>query len=153
MWEARDILLTLRGFILPIVAYAIFAPIVTFLVPSRRSPEQRMARLLLVGAICLTMTTVAFLLSENEQIIFVMKLRPAWGCYVGLLAVCGLGAIGKFALNQSRQIRIVVNLTDPAAVESSPNKIRVERYKIALSVWIAGSVIAIIWLSRIAAGG
>jgi hypothetical protein len=149
MPEARDILLTLRGFILPIVAYAIFAPIATFLVPSRRAPEQRMARLLLVGAICLTMTTVAFLLTEDEQIIFVMKFRPAWGFYAGLLAVCGVGTIGKFALDQSRQNRTVVNLTNPAAVESSANKIRVERYKIALSV---GSVIAIIWLSRIAAG-
>ena len=111
-----------------------------------------MARLLSVGAICLTMTTVAFLLTEDEQIIFVMKFRPTWGFYVGLLAVCGVGMIGKFALDQSRQNRTVVNLTNPAAVESSANKIRVERYKIALSVWIAGSVIAIIWLSRIAAG-
>src|SRR5579859_3775373 len=110
MFEARDILLSLRDFSWPVVAFAIFAPIATYLVPRRRPRRERADGLLLVGAVCLTMMVIAFVLTEGEQIIDVMRLQPAWGCYIVFLTVVGFGIAGKFALDRSRTNRKVVTL-------------------------------------------
>ena len=153
MFEARDILLSLRDFSWPVIAFAVFAPIATYLVPSRRSLRERADRLLLVGAICLTMMVIAFLLTEGEQIIDVMRLQPAWGCYVVFLTVIGLGIAGKFALDRSRtNLKVVTLASSVAPIEGSSRNIQLERYILPISAWVGGLVIALVWLSRIAAG-
>jgi hypothetical protein len=148
MREASDILRSLRDLGWPLLAYLIAAPIATFVVPSRRSPEERAQRLLLVGKMIATVVGLFFVSIEGGNIIYVMRVRPQWGVYVLFLLALGLGIVVRWAVDRVRENRSPLSVTGSNA--ESPRRTQGRSYVAAVGVWLAASVVAVVWLSRIA---
>lgn len=66
MNAAHDLLQSLRDFGWPILAFAIFAPIPTYVFPTGRSREEKTAKLLFVGTI-IAAIEVLFFSGDGEQ--------------------------------------------------------------------------------------
>lgn len=148
MREAHDILRSLRDLGWPLVAYAISAPIATFVVPSRRSLEERVQRLLLAGKIIAIMLALFFIGIEGGDIIHVMRLRPAWGVYIALLSIFGFGTVVRRSVDRVREDRRPLSVTGSNA--EGPRRMRGRSYVATAGIWLAASVVAVVWLSRIA---
>ncbi len=151
MNAAADLLQSLRDFGWPFFAYAIFAPVATFLIPSSRSREDKIPRLLLVGAIIGMIEALFFVGRESGDFIQVACLHPGWGLYVICLALIAIVVVTKWAILQRREIRKTISFTGHEGdVDSSPSKTNVGSYTAAIGVWLVGAVVAVIWLSKIA---
>ncbi len=148
---ALDLLQSLRDFGWPVFAYAIFAPVATFLIPSSRSREDKIARLLFVGAIIAMIEVLFFVGTESGDFIQVARLHPTWGFYVICLALIAIVVVAKWAILRRQENRKAISLTSREDdVDSSLNKARGGSYIAVIGVWFVGSVVAVIWLSRIA---
>ena len=102
MNAAHDLLQSLRAFGWPIFAYAIFAPLPTYILPSSRSRQERTKRLLFVGVTLALIEVIFFVGTESNDITQVARLHPAWGAYVLLLALAAIGVAVKWAVARLR---------------------------------------------------
>jgi len=152
MKAAQDILQSLRDFGWPILAYAIVAPIVTFIIPSSRSREERTARLLLVGVIIAVIEVLFFVGTEGGDILQVAKSRPAWGGYVLLLTLVLIGMGIKLGLRRAREGRETVSLLGTYGEEVSSVNLNARRFLTFAGGWLAAALLAVIWLWKIADG-
>jgi hypothetical protein len=150
MNAARDLLQSLRDFGWPIFAYAVFAPLPTYLLPSSRSRQERTARLLFVGAILASIEALFFVGTESNNIVQVARLNPVWGAYVLLLALVPLGAGAAWTIVRVREDRTAIRIVQITDAKSPPRAGRTEAYIAAAGVWLACSVVAVVWLSKIA---
>ena len=89
-----------------------------------------------------------FIGTEGGDIIHVMRLRPTWGVYVALLSVVGLGAVVRWSVDRVRAKRRPLSVTGTNAEGSRRTQGR--SYLVAVGVWLAASMVAVVWLSRIA---
>jgi hypothetical protein len=151
MSAALDLLQSLRDFGWPVFAYAILAPAATYLIPSNRSREDNVARLLLVGTIIAMIEMFFFVGTESGDFIQVARLHPAWGFYVVCLVLIAIVAVAKWAIVRGRDNRKAISPTiHKGDVDNSLDKTHVGSYIAVIGAWLAGSVGAVIWLSRIA---
>jgi hypothetical protein len=150
MKAAQDILQSLADFGLPILVYAIVAPLATFIMPSRRSREEKIARLLLVGVVIIIIEAFFFIGTESDNIVRVAKSYPAWGTYVAVLTLMLMGIGVRLGLRRIREGRVTLSLSSTSAVEVSPPKVNGRRSFTLLWGWLAGSLVAVIWLLGIA---
>ncbi len=151
MNAARNLLQSLRDFGWPIFAYAIFAPLSTYLLPSSRSRQERTARLLFVGVILASTEALFFVGAESNNTVQVARLHPAWGTYVLLLTLFPLGAVGGWAVVRLREGRTTINIGRAAEAEHAPWAIGTWLYIAAVGIWLTCCIVAVVWLSRIVA--
>jgi len=149
MNAARDLLQSLRDFGWPIFAYAIFAPLPTYILPSSRSRQERTTRLVFVGVILASIEVLFFVVTESNDIVQVARLHPAWGAYVLLLALVPLCAGAMCAVVRLREDRMAISMSQITGAESSSSKIPTGAYMAAAGVWLACSVLAVAWLFQI----
>ena len=150
MSAAQSLLQAIREFGWPIFAYAIFAPISTYVLPSLRSREENSARLLFVGVIIAAIETSFFLVTESYDALQVARLNPVWGIYVLLLLLVGVSAGGRWAVVRAREDRIALSISGNSALEPPAAKSNRQHYIVGCAVWAAASVLAVLWLARIA---
>lgn len=150
MNAARDILQSLRGYAWPLVAYMIGAPLPTYLFPSRYSRQERTMRLFWVGVMISSIGALFFVLAESGNIVQVARLHPAWGAYVLLLALVPLGAGARWVVARSRENRTAISISQITEAESSSGKKHTAAYIAGAGAWVACSVMALVWLSKIA---
>ncbi len=151
MREANDVLRTLRDLSLPLLAYAVFAPIATFVVPSRRSREERFQRLVLVGKVMSMIVAIFFVGIEGSDIVNIMRARPIWGIYVMCLLIAGLGIVLKLVVERARMNRNLLTITGSNAERARDD--RSWSSTVAVGAWLAACAVAVFWLSRIAGNG
>jgi hypothetical protein len=154
MNAARDLLQSMHDFGWPILAYAILAPLLTYILPSRRSRQERTGRLVFVGGILALIVVILFVGTASNEVVQVARVHRAWGAYVLLLALVPLCAGATWAVLRMRQGRIAISVTRTTAAESSSREIRIGAYLLAVAgVWLAGSVLAVVWLFQISNSG
>jgi hypothetical protein len=147
MNAAHDLLQSMRDFGWPIFAYAIFAPIPTYVFPSARSREEKTARLLFVGAIIAAIEGLFFLGTESNDVLQVARFNPVWGIYVLLLILVAVGAGGTWVVLRARENRMAISITEDAAPKTAAGM----SYVIfCIAVWLACSIFAVFWLAKIA---
>jgi len=151
MNPAGELLVSLRDFGWPIFAYAIVAPLPTYLLPSSRSTHERTGRLLFVAVILASIEALFFVGTESNNIVQVARLHPAWGACAFLLALVPLGAGAGWAAARVRENRMAVSISQITGAESSPNA-HTRAYIAGAVTWLACSVVAVVWLSRISNG-
>jgi hypothetical protein len=150
MKPAQDILQSLRDFGWPIVAYAVMAPIATYVISSNRLREERMARLVLIGMVIAVIEVFFFVGTESGEFVEVAQIYPAWGAYVILLALIAITLLVKWAIRRSKESRTAISMTSPIDIDPMQRK-RLAQSHIAVIVgWLAASAAAVIWLSKIA---
>lgn len=90
-----------------------------------------------------------FINVEGSRILHVMKSQPLWGSYVILLAALGIGIAAKMFYDLRLENREVVDLTTTNDTPST--SVKIDRWLcIAGGAWIAGVVMAVVWLAGIA---
>lgn len=149
MNAANDLLQSLRDFGWPVLAYVIFAPISTFALPSGRSREERLQRLVFVGIIIAVIEVLFFLGTEGGDAFQIAGVHPAWGLYVLALLLVAIVAGCRWAVIRARENRIAISISDDTT-QSPPVNSRFRFYILGCAVWVAGLVLAIVWLSKIA---
>lgn len=151
MDAANSLLQSLRDFGWPVLAYAIFAPISTFVLPSSRSREERVQRLLLVGAIITAIEAFFFLGTESGDALDVARLHPAWGMYVLLLVLVVAGIMARWWLQRSRQDSVAISISDEPTASVTAKSSGRGFYLTLIGLLAIGAAGAVLWLSRIAA--
>ena len=150
MKAALDLLQSLRDFGWPIHGYIVVAPLAVFAVPFGGSRDDKVAKLLLVGTI-ITFTEVFFSIgTEGGDFIEVARLHPVWGSYVAIMMLVALGTSVKRAILHVRENRTAISLTSlesdaNGSVRNTPRR----SSPVLVGGWLAGLVVAVIWLSRI----
>jgi hypothetical protein len=150
MDAANSLLQSLRDFGWPILAYAIFAPISTFVLPSSRSRKDRVQRLLLVGAIIAAIEAFFFIGTESGDALDVVRLHPAWGVYVFVLVLVLAGLMAWWWLVRSRQNRVAISINEDMIASVATREMGRGFYLTLIGLLAIGAVGAVFWLSRIA---
>ncbi len=150
MNAAHELLDSMRDFGWPIFAYAIFAPIPTYVLPSDRSREEKTERLLFVGAILAAMEVIFFLGTESNNVWQVASLNPAWGVFVSFLLLVAVGTGAIQLVLTARRNRAPISIGEQAT-SNAP----IGRYHRVFSImgpgaWIVCMILAVLWLIRIA---
>jgi hypothetical protein len=153
MNAARDLLQTVGDFAWPILAYAIAAPLATYVLPSRRSRQERTARLIFVGLIIASIEVLFFFATASNEIFEVARVHPAWGAYVLLLALVPLCAGATWLLVRVREDRMAISVTRSNGSKSSSHGIPMKAYLAVAGLWLVCSVLAVVWLSQISNSG
>lgn len=150
MKAAYDLLQSLRDFGWPILAYIIVASVAVFVVPSGSSREDRIAKLLLVGAV-ITIIELFFLIgTAGADFVEVARLHPVWGSYAALLMLAVLVAVGKWAIRRARENQASISLTSDENEVGVPKEKSIRIYIALMGGGLAGLTVAVIWLSKIA---
>lgn len=149
MNAAHDLLQSLRAFGWPIFAYAIFAPLPTYILPSSRSRQERTKRLLFVGVTLALIEVIFFVGTESNDITQVARLHPAWGAYVLLLALAAIGVAVKWAVARLREDHTITTIRQIDGSEGSSGVKHTGIFIAGAGVWLACSALAVIWLSKI----
>jgi hypothetical protein len=150
MNAAHELLQSIRDFGWPIFAYAIFAPIPTYVFPSGRSREEKTTRLLFVGVIIAAIEVFFFLGTEGADALQVARLNPAWGIYVFLLIFVAIGVGARWVAMRNRENRMAISISESAASQPSEDRSHYKLYIAGWIVWAAASIFAVLWLARIA---
>ena len=150
MNAAHDLLQSMRDFGWPILAYAIFAPIPTYVFPSGRSREEKTTRLFFVGMIIAGIEALFFLGTESNDALQVARLNPPWGIYVLFLLLVAIGAGGTWAVVRARENRMAIGISENTAFQIPTARSRIKLYIFGCAIWVAGSIFAVLWLARIA---
>jgi len=150
MNAAHDLLQSLRDFGWPILAFAIFAPIPTYVFPTGRSREEKTAKLLFVGTIIAAIEVLFFLGTESNNAVQVARLNPWWGVYVLILLLPAVGAGGSWAVLRARENQEATSISESAALKTAKGKSHIVPWLIGCAVWVMGSLFALFWLARIA---
>jgi hypothetical protein len=150
MNAAHELLQSIRDFGWPIFAYAIFAPIPTYIFPSGRSREEKTTRLFFVGVIIAAVEAFFFLGTESNDALRVARLNPAWGSYVLFLIFLAVGAGGRWAVVRARENRIAISISRDAALQPPPASSHRKLYVVGIVAWVTASVFAVFWLASIA---
>jgi hypothetical protein len=109
-------------------------------------------RLLVGGVIITSIDAIFFVLTESNNIVQVARLHPAWAAYVLLLGLVALGVGVGWAVVRVREDRTGISISRIADAESSPGTMRARTYIAAAVAWLACSVVAVVWLSKISNG-
>ncbi len=150
MNAARDLLQSIRDFGWPLFAYAIFAPIPTYILPSGRSREEKTTRLLFIGMIIAAIEVCFFLGTEGNDAWQVARLNPAWGIYVLLLLFVAVGAGGRWVVVRARENRTALSISGEAALQISVTMSQNKSYIVGCIVWTLAAILAVLWLANIA---
>lgn len=150
MNAAHDLLQSMRDFGWPIFAYAIFAPIPTYVFPSGRSHEEKTGRLLFVGMIIAAIEGLFFLGTESNNALQVARLNPSWGVYVLILLLLAVGAVDTWAVLRARENQRAISISENAAFKTAKGRSYIVLCSVGSAVWVAGSIFAVFWLARIA---
>lgn len=150
MNAAHDLLQSILDFGWPLFAYAIFAPIPTYIFPSGRPREEKTTRLLFVGAILATIEAFFFIGTESSDALQVALLYPAWGAYVLILLIVAAGVGGKWAIARTRENQMTISISRDTAPLTSVVSSRNKLYVVGGAVWLAASTFAVLWLAKIA---
>ena len=153
MNAASELIQSLKDFGWPILAYAIFASISTFVLPSVRSREERVQRLLFVGIIIAFIEGFFFVGTESNDALHVASLHKAWGIYMLLLILLGFGAAMRWVALWKKEDRKTISISlGPGTDESSKQPPRISLLAL-FGLWLMGIAVAVIWLLRIAVKG
>ena len=151
MDAANSLLQSLRDFGWPVLAYAIFAPIATFVLPSSRSREEQVQRLFLVGTIIAVIEALFFLGTESGDALDVARVHPGWGAYVLFLVVVITGMAAWWWLLRTRENRTEISISEYPQTAVPAQKLGKGFYLALVGLWIIGAAGAVVWLFRIAA--
>ena len=152
MDAARNILQSLRDLGWPLLLYVIVVPLPTYLLPSRRSVQERTARLLFVGVILASIEALYFVGIEFDNIVRVARLHPLWGAFAVLSASMPPGAIAAWAILQRREDRTTISIGQTAKAEHPPGAIGSGLCIAGAGVWLACCAVTVVWLSRMSNG-
>ncbi len=140
----------MRNFGWPLFAYAIFAPLSTYIMPSGRSREEKTTRLLFVGGVIAIIEAVFFLGTESADAFAVARLNPAWGIYALLLLLIAVGGGSRWAVARARENRTVIRISGNTNIETPGTRLRTNLYAGGFAIWTIALIFGILWLARIA---
>ncbi len=80
----------------------------------------------------------------------VMMAQPAWGFYVGLVALSTVAAACYVAVRHVRMNRSSYSISDTASTETPTPAADSGTFVMICAIWLAAVLIAVVWLWRIA---
>ena len=149
MNAAARLLESVRDFGWPVLAYAVFAPVATFVLPTGRTREEQVDRLFLVGIIIAVIEVLFFLGTESSDAFQVAYLNPAWGTLVLLLFLAGVAALLWWWLLRARKNRVVISIKTNPQIAHGTRELGKGYYVVLVGLWVIGAIAATVWLFKI----